>query len=75
MSSFRTHQSKQMLEEDSLSRNETKIISMKDIVGNRIIEGEDRTKAGASVKAKGLFLTEIGYPDKILIHRNVRTKR
>ncbi len=40
-----------------------------------IIEGQDRTKAGASVKAKGLFLTEIGYPDEILINRNVRTKR
>ena len=36
-----------------------------------IIEGQDRTKAGASVKAKGLFLTEIGYPKEILKNRNV----
>lgn len=40
-----------------------------------IIEGEDRTKAGASVKARGLFLAEIGYPEEVLINRNVRTKR
>ncbi len=40
-----------------------------------IIEGQDRTKAGASVKARGLFLTEIGYPEEVLINRNVRTKR
>ncbi|MCD6542898.1 MAG: tRNA pseudouridine(38-40) synthase TruA [Flavobacteriaceae bacterium] len=39
-----------------------------------IIEGQDRTKAGASVKAKGLFLAEIGYPMDILMNRNVRTK-
>lgn len=41
----------------------------------KIIEGEDRTKAGASVKAKGLFLTEVGYPQEILKNRNVRTKK
>ena len=41
----------------------------------RIIEGQDRTKAGASVKAKGLILTEIGYPKEILKSINVRTKR
>ena len=38
-----------------------------------IIEGQDRTKAGASVKAKGLFLTEVGYPIDILKNRNVKT--
>jgi tRNA pseudouridine38-40 synthase len=32
----------------------------------RIIESEDRTQAGASVKAKGLFLTQVGYPTKVL---------
>ncbi len=31
----------------------------------RIIESEDRTQAGASAKAKGLFLTEVGYSEKI----------
>ncbi len=31
----------------------------------KIIESKDRTRAGASVKAQGLFLTEIVYPDKI----------
>ncbi len=41
----------------------------------KIIEGKDRTKAGASVKAKGLLLTEIGYPQKILKNRNVKTER
>ena len=36
------------------------------LVGFReIIESKDRTKAGASVKAKGLFLTEIKYPNNI----------
>ncbi len=32
----------------------------------KIIESEDRTQAGASVKAKGLFLTEVGYSEKVL---------
>ncbi len=31
----------------------------------KIIESQDRTKAGASVKAKGLFLTKIEYPYKL----------
>jgi len=39
-----------------------------------IIKGQDRTKAGASVKAMGLFLTEVGYPDKIIKKRNDGTK-
>ena len=30
-----------------------------------VIESEDRTKAGISVPAKGLFLTKIGYPTSI----------
>ncbi len=36
-----------------------------------IIESEDRTKAGASVKAHGLFLTEVVYPKEILKYKNV----
>ena len=32
----------------------------------KVIESKDRTQAGASVKAKGLFLTEVGYPKNIL---------
>jgi len=32
----------------------------------KIIESKDRTQAGASVKARGLFLTEVGYPSNIL---------
>ncbi len=40
----------------------------------KVIEGQDRTKAGASVKANGLFLTEIGYPHEILKNRNVKTR-
>jgi len=32
----------------------------------KIIENKDRTNAGASVKAKGLFLTKVNYPDSIL---------
>ena len=39
-----------------------------------IIKGQDRNKAGASVKAKGLFLTEVGYPKEILKNRNVKRK-
>ncbi len=31
----------------------------------RIIELKDRSAAGASVPAKGLFLTDIGYPDEL----------
>ena len=36
-----------------------------------IIENKDRTRAGASVKAKGLFLTEVKYPESILKNCNV----
>jgi len=36
-----------------------------------IIESKDRTKAGASVKAHGLFLTEVVYPKKIFKYKNV----
>ena len=32
----------------------------------KIIESKDRTKAGFSVPAKGLFLTHIEYPKSIL---------
>lgn len=32
-----------------------------------VIESRDRTKAGASVKAKGLYLTQIDYPKHIFI--------
>ncbi len=32
----------------------------------KIIESKDRTQAGASVKAKGLFLTKVGYPKNIV---------
>jgi tRNA pseudouridine38-40 synthase len=37
-----------------------------------IIEGKDRTKAGASVKAQGLFLTKVNYPKFILKNSHVR---
>lgn len=40
----------------------------------KIIESQDRTRAGASVKAKGLFLTEVVYPKEILINYNGETK-
>jgi len=30
-----------------------------------IIEAKDRCAAGASVPAKGLFLTDIGYPEEL----------
>ncbi|MEM1339947.1 MAG: tRNA pseudouridine(38-40) synthase TruA [Bacteroidota bacterium] len=33
----------------------------------QIIEGKDRSKAGASVPAKGLYLTEVMYPEDIFI--------
>jgi|TARA_B110000305_G_scaffold242074_1_gene319593 tRNA pseudouridine38-40 synthase len=33
-----------------------------------IIEGRDRTKAGASVPAKALFLTQVKYPESVLSH-------
>lgn len=36
----------------------------------KIIEGKDRTRAGVSVKAKGLFLTKIIYPNEILKNSN-----
>ncbi len=32
-----------------------------------VIESRDRTKAGASVKAKGLYLTKVSYPKEIFI--------
>jgi tRNA pseudouridine38-40 synthase len=31
-----------------------------------IIESKDRTRAGVSAKAKGLFLTEVNYPKNLL---------
>jgi tRNA pseudouridine38-40 synthase len=37
----------------------------------KIIENKDRTCAGASVKAKGLFLTKVNYPESILKNCNV----
>ena len=40
----------------------------------RIIESKDRTKAGASAKAKGLFLTEIIYTKELFKHRNDKTR-
>jgi tRNA pseudouridine38-40 synthase len=30
-----------------------------------VIKSRDRTRAGASVKAKGLFLTKVDYPDEL----------
>ncbi len=36
----------------------------------KIIEGGDRSEAGASVKAKGLFLTQVVYPKKVLRNYN-----
>ncbi|HSV77235.1 MAG TPA: tRNA pseudouridine(38-40) synthase TruA [Bacteroidales bacterium] len=33
----------------------------------KIIEARDRTKAGYSVPAKGLYLVDIGYPDEIFL--------
>jgi len=39
-----------------------------------IIEKKDRTCAGASVKAKGLFLTKVEYPQSILKNYNVDGK-
>ena len=36
----------------------------------RIIESKDRTKAGASAKSKGLFLTEIIYPKELYTYVN-----
>jgi hypothetical protein len=32
-----------------------------------VIEKKDRSSAGASVAAKGLFLVEIGYPDDLKV--------
>ena len=37
----------------------------------KIIEKKDRTYAGASVKAKGLFLTKVNYPETIMKNCNV----
>lgn len=34
----------------------------------QILESKDRTKAGASAPAEGLFLWDISYPDKIYLH-------
>jgi tRNA pseudouridine38-40 synthase len=39
-----------------------------------IIENKDRTLAGASVKAKGLFLSKVEYPERILKNCNVDRK-
>ncbi|MCF6298094.1 MAG: tRNA pseudouridine(38-40) synthase TruA [Flavobacteriaceae bacterium] len=36
----------------------------------KIIEDRDRTQAGVSAKAKGLFLTQVTYPKDILKNRN-----
>ena len=36
----------------------------------KIIESHDRTLAGASVKAQGLFLTKVGYPERIFENYN-----
>ncbi len=33
----------------------------------KVIESRDREMAGASVKAKGLYLTRVIYPDSIFI--------
>ncbi len=41
--------------------------SKEDVI--RIIESQDRTKAGVSVPAQGLFLTEVAYPETILKNR------
>ena len=48
----------------------------KTTVGNfrEIIENKDRTCAGASVKAKGLFLSKVEYPERILKNYNVEGK-
>lgn len=40
----------------------------------KIIENKDRTSAGASVKAKGLFLTKVNYPKSIMKNCNVSGK-
>ncbi len=37
----------------------------------RIIESRDRTKAGPSVKAEGLYLSRVRYPDNLLINGHV----
>ncbi len=37
----------------------------------RIIESRDRTQAGPSVKAKGLYLSRVRYPDNLLINGHV----
>lgn len=39
-----------------------------------IIKNQDRTKAGASVKAQGLFLCKIEYPEKVMINYNDKRK-
>jgi tRNA pseudouridine38-40 synthase len=31
----------------------------------KIVEAKDRSKAGSSAPAKGLFLTDIGYPEPV----------
>ncbi|MEN8125102.1 MAG: tRNA pseudouridine(38-40) synthase TruA [Bacteroidota bacterium] len=40
----------------------------------KIIESKDRTKAGASAKAKGLFLTKITYPFDLITKNNFDAK-
>ena len=37
-----------------------------------IIESQDRSQAGISAKAKGLFLTKVEYPNEVLINYNVK---
>ena len=37
----------------------------------RIIESRDRTQAGPSVKAEGLYLSRVRYPDNLLINGHV----
>ena len=38
---------------------------------NDIIESRDRTQAGPSVKAEGLYLSKVVYPDAIIVNANV----
>ncbi len=40
--------------------------SLQDLI--TIIESKDRTKAGPSAPARGLFLTEVNYPSSIFIN-------
>jgi len=45
-----------------VGKNRMSIHEFKDV-----IESRDRTKAGASAKAKGLYLTKVSYPKEIFI--------